>query len=142
MQLITGQDARVAAWMFNAGKCSPMQYNMALGLSEDGGETFVGGVMFTNWNGSDAEVHFVGPGCLTRRVVRAICYIAATAFNLNRLTIRTRKESMARGVLKLGAQYEGLIKRLYGPSDEDRHAGKQFVFFREQIDRLAGLRKA
>jgi hypothetical protein len=47
---------------------------------------------------------------------------------------------MARGVEKLGAVYEGEIRRLYGPSDEDRHTGKQYAFFRETIDRLAGLK--
>lgn len=119
-----------------------MQYNLAVGLSEDGGETLCGGILFTNWNGSDAEVHFHGVGHLTRRVVRAIFYIAATTFNLNRLTIRTRKESMARGVVKLGAQYEGTIRRLYGPTDEDKDAGRQYAFFRETIEKLAGLRKA
>lgn len=141
MQVVTGQDARVAAWMFEVSGSYPMQYNMALGLSEDGGETFVGGVMFTNYNGSDVEIHFYGPGTLKRRVVRTICYIAATVFNVNRMTVHTRKPHMARGCIKLGAEYEGRIKRLYGPSDEDCDAAQRFAFWRGRIEELAGLKR-
>ena len=140
MILVTGQDARVAAWLFEVSNSMPMQYNMAIGLSDDGGENLVGGFMFTNYNGSDAEVHFYGPRTLKRRVVRAIFYIAATVFSLNRLTIHTRKEHMARGVVKLGAEYEGRIRRLYGPSDADGDSGLRFVFWRERINELAGLK--
>lgn len=139
MRLVLGDDVRVAAWMFKESGCTPMQFNLAAGIA-DGADNLVGGIMFTGFNGSDAEVHYIGPGNLTRRTVRTIFTIALKVFNLNRLTIRTRKESMARGVQKLGAVYEGLVKRLYGPSDEPRHAGQQFVFFREDIERLSGLK--
>lgn len=139
MQIITGRDADVAAWMFERSKCRPMQFNMAIGIADDAGE-LTGGFMFTGFNGSDVEVHFYGPGTLKMRVFRAIFFIAVRQFNVNRVTIRTRKESMARGVLKLGAVYEGTVRRLYGPTDEDRHAGKQFAFFRERMEELAEIR--
>jgi hypothetical protein len=116
-----------------------MDINMAIGLADDSGE-LIGGIAFTGYNGSDAEVHFVGPGTLTRRIVRLIFGIAVLQLNLNRLTVRTRKPSMARGVLKLGAVYEGTVRRLYGPTDAAEHAGIQFGFFRETMERLAGLR--
>lgn len=122
--------------MFAKSKCQPMLYNLAVGLVDDAGD-IVGGFMFTGYNGSDAEVHYYGPGALTRRVVRSMMQIAAKALKLNRLTIRTRKPSMARGVRKLGAEYEGEIRRLYGPTDEDHHAGQQYVFWRETILKLA-----
>jgi len=109
---------------------------MALGLADDAG-TLVGGIMFSGYNGSDVEVHFYGPGTLTRRIVRLIFMLAAKHFNVNRVTIRTRKDHMARGVQKLGAIYEGTCRRLYGPSDDDVHAGRQYAFLRETIDRLA-----
>jgi hypothetical protein len=139
MRLVLGDDQRVAEWMFKVSGCRPMQFNLAAGLADDANE-LVGGIMFTGWNGSDAEVHYYGPDHLTRRTVRTIFTIALRVFNLNRLTIRTRKESMARGVKKLGAVYEGTVRRLYGPSDEDKHAGQQFAFFRESIERLSGLK--
>lgn len=136
--IVTGQDVAVAAWLFDVSGSRPMQFNMAVGLADDNGE-LIGGIMFTGFNGSDAEVHFFGPGTLKRRVVRLIFGIAVKHFNLNRLTVRTRKEHMSRGVLKLGAKYEGTVRRLYGPTDADEHAGKQYAFFRETMERLAGL---
>lgn len=135
-RILTGQDEAVAAWAFKTWGCQPFHVNMAVGLVNDAGE-LVGAFAFSGYNGSDAEVHTLAPGLLTRRVVRAIMFIAARHFNLNRLTVRTRKDSMARGVQKLGAIPEATIKRLYGPSDEDCHCGRQFVFFRETIEKLA-----
>lgn len=115
-----------------------MPVNLAVGLVDDAGE-LVGGIIFTGWNGSDAEVHYYGPRRLTRRTVRLMMQLAAGVLNLNRLTVRTRKASMARGVAKLGAVYEGTVRRLYGPTDADEHAGQQFAFFRETILKLANL---
>lgn len=138
-QIITGQDAAVAEWLFQVSGSRPMQINLAIGLADDDG-VLVGGIAFTGYQGSDAEIHFVGPGTLTRRIVRLIFGVAVLQFNLNRLTVRTRKSHMSRGVLKLGAVYEGTIRRLYGPTDADEHAGKQYAFFRETMERLAGLK--
>jgi hypothetical protein len=138
MHLVTGQDIRVAEWMFNVSKCRPMLFNLAVGIEDDVGN-LVGGIMFTGFNGSDAEVHFVGVGRLKRRTVRAIFAIALKVFNLNRLTVHTRKEHMSRGVLKLGAVFECEVRRLYGPTDSNDHTGKRYVFFRETMMKLAGL---
>lgn len=140
-RLVMGDDERVAAWVFEISRCRPMLYNLAVGIADHHG-VLVGAIMFTGFNGSDAEVHYYGPGHLTRRTVRTIFTIALKVFDLNRLTIRTRKESMARGVQKLGAVYEGLVKRLYGPTDASCHAGQQFAFFRENIERLAGVKRS
>lgn len=139
-QIVFGRDAEVGAWMFNVSRCRPMLFNMAVGIADETG-AFVGGVMWTGYNGSDVEIHYVGPGTLKRRIVRMIFGISALHFRVNRVTIRTRKEHMSRGVLKLGAVYEGLVKRLYGPTDGPEHAGKQYAFFREQIEKLAGIKE-
>lgn len=140
LMLVTKNSTRVAAWAFETWGCRPFHIDLAVGLARDDGE-LVGAFAFSGYNGSDAEVHFFGPGMLTRRVVRAIMLIAVMQLDLNRMTIRTRKESMARGVQKLGAVYEGTVRRLYGPTDDDHHAGKQFAFFRETLEHLAGVSK-
>jgi hypothetical protein len=140
MRLVINRDEAVAKWMFAASGCNPVQFNLAIGLAK--GMDLVGGIMFTGYNGSDVEVHFYGPGVLSRRVVRAMMHIAGRALEVNRMTVRTRKPSMARGVVKLGAVYEGKIRRLYGPTDGDEHAGEQYAFFRETILRLAGQEEA
>jgi hypothetical protein len=138
-EIILGQDARVARWMFEVSNSRPMQINAAIGLA-DGTGNLVGGIAFTSFNGSDIECHFVGPGTLSRRVVRLIFGIAVMQFNLNRLTVHTRKKSMARGVTKLGAKFECVCKRLYGPTDAAEHAGRRYYFPRETMEKLAGLK--
>jgi len=137
-QMIIGQDARVARWMFEVSNSRPMQFNMAIGLADESG-ALVGGIMFTGFNGSDCECHFTGPGTLSRRIVRLIFGLAVMQFDLNRLTIHTRKKSMARGVTKLGAKFECVVKRLYGPTDAAEHSGRRYVFFRETMLKLAGI---
>lgn len=138
--LIPGHDDDVARWMFAVANQRPMAFDMAVGLAN--GETcaLIGGIMFTNYNGHDAEVHFYGPGLLKPKIVRAIFYIAVKTFDLSRLTVHTRKEHMARGVRKLGAIHEGVMRRLYGPTDAPEHAAQRFAFFRERMEELAGIR--
>lgn len=146
MKLVLGEDQRVANWLFEKSECQPMQFNLAVGIEDrrsdapeglEKEDQLVGGIMFTSYNGSDAEVHYYGPSFLKRRTLRTIFQIALNVFNLNRLTVRTRKEEMSRGVLKLGAVYEGTVRRLYGPTDDDNHAGKQYAFFRDRIEALS-----
>ncbi len=141
MRAILDNQAAVAAWAFKTADCRPMQYEFCAGIADAAGE-LVGAAMFTNFNGCDVEVHFYGPGQLTRRTVRLIMQLAIHLFNAQRLTVRTRKEHMARGVRKLGAVYEGTIRRLYGPTDGPEDAGEQYAFFRETILKLAGMRDA
>lgn len=138
-RIIIGQDAAVAAWLVEIQGCYPLAYNMAIGLADEAGQ-LVGGILFTGWNGSDIEVHYYGPGTLTRRIVRLICGLAVKQFDVNRMTVRTRKKHMSRGCRKLGATFEGTVKRLYGPTDARNHAGQQFAFFRERLEELAGLK--
>lgn len=137
-EIIIGQDARVARWMFEISNSRPMQFNMAIGLADETG-ALVGGIMFTGFNGSEIECHFYGPGTLNRRILRLIMGLAVKHFNVNRLTVHTRKRSMARGVTKLGAKFECVVKRLYGPTDAAEHSGRRYVFFRETMLKLAGI---
>jgi hypothetical protein len=137
-QIIFGHDAEVASWLVETTGAFPLKYDMAIGLADEAGKP-VGGIMWTGFNSSDVEIHYFGPGTLTRRILRMIMGIAILQFNVNRMTVRTRKKSMARGVTKLGAKYECTIKRLYGPTDDAEHAGRQYFFPRETIIKLAGL---
>ena len=138
--VLFGFDPMVAQWAFMATDAKPMLYNACIGvLNKD--KALVGAFMFTAYNGSDAEIHYYGPGTLTRKVIREIFLFSVKTLDLNRLTIRTRKDSMSRGVKKLGAEYEGTLKRVYGPLDIRDHTAEQFVFFRERMEELAGLGK-
>ena len=96
---------------------------------------------FTGYNGSEAEVHFLGPRALTLYTVRTLFKIAIEHFNLNRLVVRTRKESMSRGCAKLGAEYEGVQRRVYGPTDEDKDTAQVWVFYRAAMEKLAKVKQ-
>jgi hypothetical protein len=136
--LITGRDHEIAQWAFAVTNSRPMLYNMAVGVVNNEGH-LCGAFMFTGYNGSDMEVHYYGPGTLKRRILKDIFIFALKMFKVNRLTVRTRKESMSRGVKKLGAVYEGSMRRVYGPSDGDEHKAEQWVFFRERMEEICGL---
>ena len=136
--LITGRDHEVVQWAFAVTNSRPMLYNMAVGIVNENG-FLCGAFMFTGYNGSDMEVHYYGPGTLKRRILKDIFIFALKMFKVNRLTVRTRKESMSRGVKKLGAVYEGSMRRVYGPSDGDEHKAEQWVFYRERMEEICGL---
>lgn len=129
---------RVAEWMATGAGARPIQFHSAIGI-EAAGE-LIGGFMFTAYNGSDVELHYYGPGTLQRRTVRLIFSYALRVLQVNRVTVRTRKPHMARGCEKLGAVYECTVRRLYGPTDADEDAGRQYAFFRETIEKLAAAK--
>lgn len=137
-RLAAGADDMVAEWAFRTTKTHPMLYNAALGVV-DGARNLRGAVIFTGFNGSEVEVHYYGPGTLKRNILKEIFIFALKVLGVNRMTVRTRKASMARGVQKLGALYEGRMRRVYGPSDGEEHAAAQYVFLREDMERVAGL---
>lgn len=139
-KLIVGNDHMVAQWAFAVTNSRPMLYNMAVGLADDE-DHLCGAFMFTGYNGSDMEVHYYGPGTLKRRILKEIFIFALKVFNVNRLTVRTRKESMSRGVKKLGAVYEGSMRRVYGPSDGDNDKAEQWAFYKERMEQIAGLKR-
>jgi hypothetical protein len=132
LTVIHGRDAIVGAWLFEVTKTHPMRFDMAVGIV-DRDRRLVGAFMFTGFNGSEAEVHFYGPGTLTRGVWREMMRIAVVILRLNRLIIRTRKPSMSRGIAKLGAVWEGTQRRVYGPSDSVEHRADCWVMFRETM---------
>lgn len=139
-KLVVGNDHVVAQWAFEITNSRPMMYNMAIGIADDN-DNMCGAFMFTGYNGSDIEVHYYGPGTLKRRILKEIFIFALKVFNVNRLTVRTRKESMSRGVKKLGAVYEGSMRRVYGPTDDDSDKAEQWAFFRERMAEIAGLER-
>ena len=137
LRIIADDTGDIASWGFSTAKCTPMLYNAAFGVFD--GDELKGCILFTGYNGSEAEIHFQGVGALNRYTFRTIHRIALQHFNLNRLYVRTRKLSMARGVVKLGAVYEGKQRRVYGPTDDDCHAAECFVFFRETMAKIAKI---
>lgn len=139
MKLFFGHDDFVANWAFSKANLCPILYNTAVGIANENNE-LIGAFWFSGYNGHDAEVHFYGPKLLTRRIGTEIFVFALKVMKLDRLTIKTRDKNLIRGYLKLGAIHEATLRRVYGSTDDEENAAEQFVFFREQMAKLAKLR--
>ena len=137
MKILIGHDVSVSNWAFYTTGCHPFLYNAAIGIIDENG-ALVGAILFSGFNGSDIEIHIYGPGALKRNIVREIAAIALKVFRVNRMTIRTSQQNIARGCAKLGAVYEGHMRCIFGPGDE--HAAQQYAFFKESLERIAGLK--
>jgi hypothetical protein len=137
---VYGHDAETASWAFNEWGCRPFHVDMAVGVASADDGKLVGAFAFSSYNGVEAEVHFFGPGTLKRHILREIFAVSIHVLNLHRLVVRTRKPSMARGVKKLGAIYEGAQRCVYGPSQGDEHKAECYAFFRKRMEKLAGIK--
>lgn len=139
LRIVEDDTGAIAAWGFETWGSFPLLYNKSFGVIDETG--IRGCILFTGYNGSEAEVHFLGPRALTLYTVRTLFRIAVEYFNLNRLVARTRKESMSRGCAKLGAEYEGVQRCVYGPTDEDKDTAQVWVFYRATMEKLAKVKK-
>lgn len=113
-------------------------YNRVIGLLDKDG-MLKGGVIFTNWNGSNVELSYYGQDTLTLGVVRCLaCFILHT-FDPARLTVTTSKRNkrLIKAILKIGFKLEGTQRCYYGKQDITRNTGVRFVMFRDGIETIA-----
>lgn len=138
--LLIGHDKFVADWLFHHANWRPIMYNTAIGVVNSN-KRLVAGFLFCGYNGHNVDLHFYGPGELTRGLGVEIFIFALRMLNVDRLTIRSRVPEICRGVRKLGAIHEATMRRVFGPTDDDINAAEQFVFFREKMEELAGIKE-
>jgi hypothetical protein len=139
LRIVEDDTGAIAAWAYSTSSTFPLQHNKALGIVD--GDNLKGCVIFSGYNGSEAEVIFYGPGVFTRYLARTVARIALEYFDLNRLVIRTQKEALGRICAKLGGVYEGRQACVLGPSEGDEHAVHVWAFFRGQIKKVAGIKE-
>lgn len=137
--LILYNDAKIAEWVYATFKLFPMPVNRAIGLTKDG--NLVGAILLQNYNGSNIELSYYGPGTLSAGIVRVVSRIGILEFNLSRVTVVTSKKNkkLMRSLQRFGFSLEGAQKCFYGPDDTARNTGIRFVLFRDRIEKLAGL---
>lgn len=82
----------------------------------DKNNTLKGAAIFMNYNSSNIEVHFYGPGCVTLKSWRAVLRFAFIQLKVNRLTTMTNRgnRKVLRVLPRLGFKYETSLKRFYG----------------------------
>ncbi len=114
--ILLAHDAEVAAWVSAKLDAKLGMIWAAIGLLDAAG-TLVGGGVLHNWTRYDIELSYVGR--LTAGMVRALTEAALQA-GVIRVTLRTaRNNSVRRSVGKFGFAYEGIQRRLYGPTKAD-----------------------
>lgn len=134
MRLVFGQDDLVAHWVFeNLGLPVTPPYVAIGGTVDD--KTLSIGVVFNQWNGSNAEITLFGPGAIRRGCVRAIFHYAFIQLGVNRLSATTRRsnKTMLRLLPRFGFHFEGTSKHWFGPHRADD--AMRFVLFPENAQK-------
>lgn len=140
--LLLNGDQQVAAWAFKAYNKVPMKVDRAIGIIDEHAG-LVGAALFMHYNGYNAELAYYGKNTVSVGIIRALCTIGLYQLKLSRCTIIVPKRPsfLLRKLPQFGFRYEGVMKRYYGPTDADKFTACRFVAFREDIEKLAGLRR-
>lgn len=135
---VYGRDQEVAEWTFNTFKVQKWPIVLAVGLLKDDNE-LIGSFMFQEYNGSNAELSYYGPGSLRPRVIREIARAALVLLKVNRLTVRTKRANkhITRPIIKFGFRYEGVQRMFYGPYRRDDAV--VFGLLKEDLIRIARI---
>lgn len=138
MELVAGYDEAVADW---AGRQLGVKFvapYVAFGIIDNSGKA-VGAAVFNNhFERGNIEWSHVGPGSITRSVVRQLAQYAFVHCEASRVTAKTmRRNVKVRKLLpKAGFTFEGTQKRFFGPDAGDD--ALVYVLFREQAQRWLG----
>jgi len=139
--LLLNQDELVGKWAYTTFRLFPLPVNKSIGIVEDG--KIIGACLFQAFNGTNCELSYYGVKTLSLGVVRYIAHIAATEFNVARVTVVTsqRNRRIIKALLRIGFKLEGIQRRFYGHHDNKRNVGVRLVIFRERIDQIAKITK-
>ncbi len=138
MLVVDGQDAVVADWAGRSLGVTFHQPYSALGIVEPDG-LLKGAAIFGDFypNGNIEWTH-VGPGTLTRGVIRTLFKYAFEQCGATRITAKTKKSNRVVQKLlpRLGFKLESTIPRYYGIDKSDN--ALVFVLYRENAERWIG----
>lgn len=127
MPLVYGQDARVAAWVGAQCGYEAPPVHAAIGWEADG--QLKAGVYFDSALPNTVFAHIASTAAtMPRQLLRAVCLYAFRQMGVERITflVSTANERVLRFVTGLGASYEGVMRRAFGPAD-----GVWFAFWRD-----------
>jgi RimJ/RimL family protein N-acetyltransferase len=121
MRLLFGQDNEVGRYVGEKLWLSIHPPFVAIGIVSDDGKA-LGGFVYNNYNGSNLEISYYGPGTLTRPIISAAFW--GYPFNdadVLRLTATTRRSNklVCQLLPRLGFIYEGTLRNYFGPEKGD-----------------------
>lgn len=137
MNLVGGMDQEVAAWASQQVGIKFVQPLSAFGIVHEG--SIRGAAIFNDfYPGGNIELTYIGPGTISRRVLRGLIRYAFDQCGAGRVTAKTRKHNtVARRLLpKAGFTLEGTAKRYYGTAKGDD--ALIFVLYRDKAMRWLG----
>lgn len=138
--ILLDADQIVAAWAFEKHNRVPIHVDRAIGIVEDG--VLIGAALFHCYNTVDACFAYYGKRSLSLGIIKVLARIALYELKLSRCTVIVPKRPafLLRKLPRFGFRFEGIQRRFYGPTDKAHHTGCRFVAFREDIERLAGIK--
>jgi RimJ/RimL family protein N-acetyltransferase len=116
MNLLFGHDKVVADWASKKFGKPLRNWHVAIGIIDDAG-VLVGAASFHDYNESNIEFSFYGPGAARASIVRPLMKFAFETLKVNRVTARTPRQNkiVIRHLPAFGFHMEGVMKHYYGP---------------------------
>jgi RimJ/RimL family protein N-acetyltransferase len=120
LQPVFGQDEAVARWTFERLQLEACPPYVGIGFTKDG-QTFCGGAVLNNFNGSNIDLSIYGHGCLTRDSIKTIYTYAFIQAGVHRITARTKRSNkhMLKLLPRMSFVFEGVEKRYFGKDKAD-----------------------
>lgn len=118
MIVADGANAGLLAWVSDHLGTDFTRVFMTLAVVE--ADELRGVAVLHNWSKCDIELTYYGPRTLSPSMVRALTEAAVRA-GVQRMTVRIhrRDKRMGRGLQALGFRWEGIQRRMYGPTKAD-----------------------
>lgn len=116
MNLLFGHDKTVADWASKQFGSPLRNWYFALGVIDSAG-ALVGAASFHDFNGSNIELCWYGPGAMTPTILRGLMKFAFIDLKCARVTARTPRQNKAvtRALPRFGFNCEGVAKHYFGP---------------------------
>lgn len=117
MNLLFGHDKAVADWASKQFGYPLANWYFAVGIIDKDG-LLVGAASFHDFNGSNVELCFYGPGAMTASMLRGLMKFAFVGLKVNRVTARTPRQNriVIRALPRFGFKCEGVAKHYFGPT--------------------------
>lgn len=117
MILVGGHDREVIAWASKVLNKHFVEPAAAFGIIDNDGHLKGAAIFNDFYAGGNLEFTYIGPGTVTRRIIRQIASYAFIDNKAARLTAKTaRGNIVARKLLpRLGFMLEGTQRRYFGP---------------------------
>lgn len=119
-RLALGNDEAVGQWL--SDKLGILFYPPYTTMRiEDENYRICGAFLFNNYNRNSIEVSLYGRAAIQRRFIRAVSDYAFNQLGVIYLRARTKRSNkrMVHMLPKFGFEYEGTLKRWYGPNKGD-----------------------